>query len=176
MKPGAKAGPPCLNRQFAVFLGAGLAVVGLLLAGVLYWTRGAHVELKGSVAKVRVQAMDERSAVAIADFRFVNPSNHPFIVRAVEVMLIDEDGKPHAGMVVAETDARRLFEYFPLLGQKFNETLTLRQTVAPRQGMDRMVAARFELPEARVQARRNLRIRVEDVDGAVSLIEERPDR
>ena len=163
-----------MNRQFAIFLGAGLAVAGVLVAAILYWTRGAHVELKGSVAKVRVQAMDERSAVAIADFRFVNPSNHPFVVRAVEVTLVDEDGKPHSGMVVAEADARRLFEYFPLLGQKFNDTLTIRQSVAPRQGMDRMIAARFEISEARVRARRNLRIRVEDVDGAVSLIEERP--
>lgn len=163
-----------LNQRLVVILAGGFGVAAALVAGILFWTRGARIELRGSIAKVRVQALDERSTVAVADFRFVNPSDHPFVVRSVELTLVDEEGKEHEGMVVAEPDARRIFQYYPLLGPKFNDSLTMRQRVASRQGMDRMIAARFELPAARVEARRNLRIRVEDVDGAVSVIEERP--
>ena len=57
-----------------VTLVVGLGVVACAVAGVLYMQRGAHTELKGAVLKVRTQAMDEKSAVAVVDFRFANPA------------------------------------------------------------------------------------------------------
>ncbi|MBI1787789.1 MAG: hypothetical protein HYR60_09600 [Acidobacteria bacterium] len=151
-----------------VALGAGLVAVAAAVGAVFYMQRGAHVELKGAILKVRTQAMDESSAVAIVDFRFVNPSNYPFVVREVQVWLEDKDGKRLEGMVVSESDARRLFQYYPLLGQKFNDSLRVRNKVAGRQSMDRMIAARFEIPDEKLQARRRLGVRIEDVDGPVS--------
>ena len=74
-------------------LGIGLVVVALGIAGVFYMQRGAHLELKGAILKVRTQAMDENSSVAVIDFRFVNPSNYPFVVKEVEVTMVDKDGK-----------------------------------------------------------------------------------
>jgi hypothetical protein len=65
-----------------------------------------------------------------------------------------------------------LFQFYPVLGQKFNDTLRARDKIGARQSMDRMVAVRFELPESAVAARKNLRVRIEDVDGAVSEIAE----
>ena len=53
-----------------VALGVGLVVVLCAVAGTLYMQRGAHVELNGSILKVRTQAMDESSSVAVIDFRF----------------------------------------------------------------------------------------------------------
>jgi hypothetical protein len=73
-------------------------------------------------------------------------------------------------MMVGEVDAERLFRYFPLLGPKYNRTLIARDRVEPRERMDRMIAARFEIPEPAVKTYRKLIIRVEDVDGAVSEI------
>ena len=113
-------------------LGVGGVVVALGVAGVLWMQRGAHVELKGAILKVRTQAMDESSAVAVIDFRFVNPSDYPFVVRHVLVSAEDKDGKPLEGMVVSASDATRLFQYYPLLGQQFNETLITRTKIAPR--------------------------------------------
>jgi hypothetical protein len=75
--------------------------------------------------------------------------------------------------VVSEGDAQRIFEYYPALGQKYNPSLVARTRIAARQSMDRMLAARFEVPEKELQARRRLIIRVEEVDGAVSEIAER---
>jgi hypothetical protein len=162
-----------VSKEFWTYLVVGLLVMAVVLAGILYWTRGAHVVLKGSIQKVRLQEMDERSAVAVVDFRFVNPSDHLFVVRTVAVTLEDAKGGTVEGKVASEVDARRIFQFYPVLGQKFNETLKPRDKVASRESMDRMVAVRFELPESAVAARKNLRITIEDVDGTVSEIAER---
>src|SRR5262249_49531560 len=118
--------------------------------------RGAHIELTGSILKVRTQPMDDNSAVAVIDFRFVNPSDYNFVVREVTVSIVDKQGATVDGATVSEIDARRLFEYFPLLGQKFNDTLVMKTKIPPHQTLDRMVAARFEMPAAAFDARRNL--------------------
>lgn len=70
-------------------------------------------------------------------------------------------------MMISEVDARRLFDYYPVLGQKFNDSLLIRTKIKPHETMDRMLAARFEVPEKDLQARRQLRIRIEELDGPV---------
>jgi len=155
-----------------VALVVGLLVVAAGVGGVLYMQRGAHIDLKGSVLKVRTQAMDEKSSVAIIDFRFVNPADYPFVVKEVIVSIEDKDGKTWEGQPVSELDARRLFEYYPQLGQKFNESLMMRDKIMGRQSMDRMIATRFEVPEATVESRKKLTIRIVDVDGPVAELRE----
>jgi hypothetical protein len=163
-----------MSKQFWVFLVVGIAAVAGLVAGIFFLQRGAHVELRGAVLKVRTAALDESSSVAVIDFRFVNPSDYPFIVRDVYVTAEEAGGGILDGAVVSETDARRVFEYYPVLGQKYNESLLMRARVGARLSMDRMIAARFEVPEGRLLSRKAIRIRVEDVDGAVSeIVEER---
>jgi hypothetical protein len=159
-----------MNRDLVRYAGLGALIVAVLVAVVLYWNRGAHVVLEGAVQKVRTQEMDERSVVVVADFRFVNPSDYPFIVRDTRLLLEDAGGKRLEGMMVGEVDAERLFRYYPLLGPKYNRTLIVRDRIEPRQSMDRMIAARFEIPETAVKTYRKLIIRVEDVDGTVSEI------
>lgn len=155
-----------------VTLAVGLGVVACAIAGVFYMQRGAHIELKGAILKVRTQAMDENSSVAVVDFRFVNPSNYPFVVRQVDVSMEDKDGKVWEGATVSEIDARRLFEYYPQLGQKFNDTLLIRNKIPPRQSMDRMIAARFEAPEATIESRKKITVRIVDLDGPTSELAE----
>jgi hypothetical protein len=161
-----------LNKQFLSYVAIGLSLVVVAIAAIFYIQRGAHIELKGAILKVRTLAADERSSVAVIDFRFVNPADYPFIVRRVEVFMEDQEGRVLEGATVADVDAERLFEYFPLLGQKYNDSLVIRTRVEPRESMDRMVAVRFEIPEAGLEARNRLLVRVEDVDGAISEIVE----
>jgi len=160
-------------RRLLVPLGIGLAAVAVLVAAVFYKQRGAHVELKGSILKVRTAAMDENSSVAVVDFRFVNPADYAFVVRQVNVSITGADGKTYEGMTISEMDARRLFEFYKSLGQKFNDSLLMRDKVAARQTEDRMIAARFEIPQGLLDDRKNLIIRIEDVDGPVSELRER---
>src|SRR5947208_4635873 len=151
-----------------VALGVGLLAVVIGIAGVFYMQRGAHIELKGAVLKVRTQAMDEKSTVAVIDFRFVNPSNYPFVVKEVTVSIVDKDGKTLEGQPVSELDARRLFQYYPQLGQKYNDSLMMRDKIMGRQSMDRMIATRFESPEATLESGRKLMVRIVDDDGPVA--------
>jgi len=151
---------------------AGVVLVGLAVVWVFYIQRGAHLELKGSVLKVRTLAPDDTSSVAVIDFRFVNAADFPWMVRSVAVSMIDSAGHSVEGYTLADADATRLFEYYPLLGQKFNDSLVPRTRIQPRQSLDRMISARFEVPEAQLRSRKRLQIRVEDVDGAVSEIVE----
>jgi hypothetical protein len=146
-------------------LAVGLVVVAIGIGGVFYMQRGAHIDLKGAILKVRTQAMDENSSVAVIDFRFVNPANYPFVVREVKVSIEDKNGKKIEGQPVSELDARRLFQYYPQLGQKFNDSLMMRDKIMGRQSMDKMIASRFEVPEAALQERRKLTLTIVDVDG-----------
>jgi hypothetical protein len=148
-----------------VALGGGLIAVVCMVGFVFYVQRGAHIELKGAVLKVRTQPMDENSSVAVVDFRFVNPSNYPFVVQEVDVSIVDKDGRTVEGMQVSELDARRLFEYYPALGQKFNDSLIMRDKIPGRASMDRMIVSRFEAPESTLEGRRYLKVKIVDVDG-----------
>jgi hypothetical protein len=154
-------------------LAVGLVVVLCAVGGVLYMQRGAHIELSGAILKVRTQAMDENSSIAVVDFRFVNSSDYNFVVREVGVTVEDKDGKTIDGATVSELDARRLFEYYPQLGQKFNDTLIMKSKIPPHQSMDRMIVARFEVPESQLDARKDLTVRVVDVDGPTSELREK---
>lgn len=161
------------GKNFWKAFGIGIALVLIAVAAIFYMQRGAHIELKGSIFKVRTAGMDERAAVVVIDFRFVNPADYPFVVRTVEVSMVGPDGQTYNGAVVAEVDARRLFEYIKPLGQKYNDSLLIHDRIKPRSTEDRMIAARFEVPEGILQARKQLKVRIEDVDGPVSELVEK---
>ena len=161
-------------KKFSGPFGIGLAVIIIAIAVVFWMQRGAHLELKGSILKVRTAAMDDNSSIAVIDFRFVNSSDVQFVVRTVDVTMTGPDGSTIPGTTVSEVDAKRLFEFYPLLGQKYNDSLVLRNKIAPRAAEDRMIAARFEVPVAKLDSRKSLVIRIEDVDGPVSeLVEQK---
>ena len=127
--------------------------------------RGAHIEPTGKILKVRTLALDEGSSIAIVDFRVVNSSDYTVVVREVAVTVDESNGTSADGTVVSEMDARRLFQYYPVLGPKYNDSLIIRDRIKPHESLDRMIAARFEMPVARLDARKKLRLRVVDVDG-----------
>jgi len=153
-------------------LGGGLLVVVCGIAFTFYIQRGAHIDLKGSVLKVRTLPMDESSSVAVVDFRFVNPATAAFVVQEVNVSIEDKDGKTVDGAVSSELDARRLFEYYPALGQKYNDSLLARTKIPPKASMDSMIVARFEVPESVLASRKNLTVKITDVDGPEAELQE----
>jgi hypothetical protein len=159
--------------RLALPLLIGLAVAAAIVFGIFYAQRDAHVELKGGILKVRTHGLDERSSLAVVDFRFANPSAYPFIVRKVDVYVLTKDGKSLQGQPVSETDAKRLFQFLPLLGQKFNDTLVMRDRINARQSQDRMIAARFEHAVKELDQRQQLVVRIEDVDGPISELKEK---
>ena len=161
-----------MNRMWFPLLG--LAVVALVVGGGMFLNRGSQVGLGGEIKKVRTHAVDEKSSVAIVDFRFANPANYPFMVRSVDLFMDGPAGKVAIpGTVVADSDARRLLEAIPELGPKYNDSLKVRDRLPPRSSDDRMIAARFEVPVAELNGRSRFRLRVEEVDGVVSELTEK---
>jgi hypothetical protein len=162
-----------VTKSFGAAFGIGIAVIAIAVAGVLYMQRDARVGLAGNFLKVRTAPLDETSSVAAIDFRYRNPAYVRFVVREVTVILEDATGNRIEGRTVSEIDAQRLFEGLPILGQKFNKTLMTRDAIGPHAEEDRMVAARFEVPEAKLDTRKRFILRIEDVDGPVTEISEK---
>jgi hypothetical protein len=160
-----------VSKRFLIILGAAIAMVAVGLVS-LYYLDPTRAVVNGSVLKVRTQAMDENSCLVVVDFRFINNSTSTIQVRSVGVTIDGPDGKPVEGERLSDMDAARLMQYYPMLGQKYNETLTMRTKIDPRQTMDRMAAARFAIPEAQFAARKKLKVLIEDWGGPVSEIQE----
>jgi hypothetical protein len=156
-----------MRKGFWIFLVAGLAVVGALVFTVLTATKGAHLRLEGRILKVRVLALPSSGAsIVIVDFRAFNPSNVPFVANSVMLHLVPATGDAVDGQIVSKADIENVFRYEKLLGPKYNQVLSLQDRIPPLQTLDLMAGARFELPEAAVNARKAISIRLEDVGGA----------
>jgi len=158
-----------LHKGLIIPFAAGLGVIAIVVAGILYMQRGAHLAPEGSIQKVRTQPLDENSSVAVIDFRIENSSDYALIVRQVSVTMEAKDGKIYEGAVASAVDTKNLFQYFPLLGQQYNDTMVIRDKIPPHQRIDRMVAARFGFPEKQLEDRK-LTVTVEDVDGPAAVI------
>ena len=149
----------------------GVLIVGVMVVGGFFLARKSHLELKGEVLKVRSYSIDQEYTVAVIDFRVVNPSNVQFVVKDVEVTLDTKEGKPLDGSVFSEMDSRRLFEYYKVLGTKFNPTLIVKDKLEGGSTADKMLAVRFTGTDADIQNRKAIHITIHDVDGAVSTID-----
>ena len=155
-----------MSKGFWIFLAVGLAVAGGIVFTLLTATQGAHLRLEGKILKVRVLALTGSGAsLVIVDFRATNPSNVPFVANSVTLHLEPATGDAVDGRTISKTDIENIFRYEKLLGPKYNPILSLQDRIPPHQTVDRMAGARFELPEAAINARKAIRIRIEDVDG-----------
>lgn len=157
-----------ISKTLAITFAIGIVVIAVAIGGVFYMQRGAHITLPGKVLKVRTAPLDDNSSVAVIDFRVSNPSDYTFMAKSVTVVLEDKAGAQTEGETSSQMDTERLMTGIPLLGQKYNDTLKERDKVPPHGTLDRMVAARFEVPEEKLDARKRFLVRVEEVDGMVS--------
>jgi len=157
-----------MSKTLIITFAIGIAVIAVAIGSVFYVQRGAHITLPGKVLKVRTAPLDENSSVAAIDYRITNPSDYTFMAKSVTIVLEDASGNQTDGQTSSELDAQRLFAGIPLLGPKYNESLKERDKVPPHATLDRMVAARFEVPESKLAARKRFLVRIEEVDGIVS--------
>jgi hypothetical protein len=156
------------NRTLLICAGIGLLVIGAMVAGGLFASRGAHLELQGSVRKTRVAALSPTRTVVVLDFRASNPADYPFVVKTIEVEVTLADGRKVIGQFVPEVDAKSLFPALPALGDKLAVSIGTGEKIGKKQTVERMTAASFNLPEADLEARKGVLLRLHDVDGPVS--------
>jgi hypothetical protein len=156
------------NRTLLICAGIGLLVIGAMIGGGLFATRGTRLELNGSIRKTRVAALSPTRTVIVLDFRAENPSDYPFVIKTVEVEVTLGNGKKEIGQFVPEVDAKSLFPALPALGAKLAASVGTGEKIGSKQTVERMAAASFLLPESDLAARKNLVLRLRDVDGPVS--------
>jgi hypothetical protein len=162
-----------MRSSFAIAFGVGLVCIAIAVGGIFYMQRGSRIDLPGKILKVRTAALDDDSSVAVIDFRVANPSDVIFEVRTVTAQLEDADGKVYEGQISSDGDAARVMQALPLLGEKYNKTLMMKERIGAHGSEDRMVAARFTAPVAKMEARKRLLVRIEEVDGKVFEYSER---
>ena len=166
---------PILPALIAIVLLGGLLGMGL------WSTRKNHLELTGEILKVRTHSIEQETedkqketyTIAALDFRIKNPSTQQFQVKNVDVELVTKDGKTLEPAYFSELDAQRMFEFYKVLGTKYNPTLVVRNKIESGQTMDRMIAVRFKASQQEVEERKLLKIVIEEVDGQKSEISEK---
>jgi hypothetical protein len=157
-----------VSKQLWISLLIGLAVVGIGIAFVLIGTQGNHLELTGTILKVRVMPLSPTASLVIVDFRVTDPSDVPFVMKGASLTMEPASGETLDGMTVSKSDIENLFQYNPLLGPKFNDVLGIKDRIAPHQRLDRMVGARFEIPESQVEDRKAIHLHIEEIDGVTA--------
>jgi hypothetical protein len=164
-----------VTKTFWGFLAAGLVIAGAFVYGLLAVNKSAHLELTGSILKVRVMALNPQASLVIADFRVTNPSGLAFVVKNVTVQLQPLTGDVVESSPISKVNLENVFKYEKLIGPQYNAALTIRDAVPSHGTLDRMVGARFELPEEAINSRKMLRLHIEEMDGPVSdIAEKRP--
>jgi hypothetical protein len=163
-----------VSKQFWLFLIVGIAIVGIAVGFLLIGTKGNHLELNGTILKVRVMPLSPVASLVIVDFRVTDPSDIPFIMKGASLTLEPATGPTLDGMTVSKSDIENVFKYNPILGPKFNDVLGIKDRIQPHQRLDRMVGARFEIPESQTEERKAIHLHVEEMDGVTAdLVEKR---
>ena len=158
-------------RSLIYFL-VGLGLVGAAIFGVFYSNRGSHVELKGSILKVRSYP-DGDGAIVFADFRVTNSAAIPFVVNGVQMSMETQDGEVAMATSLSKSDVAKIAKTYRLIGPQYNDVLAIQDKLPPVETTDRMAAGRFTFPPKFLQQRKTLRLKIEEVDGVVSEIVEK---
>ena len=154
-----------MNRTLALFVGVGVLVVAAALVIILYGNKGSHLELKGEIMKIRTGAIDENSSAAVLDFRVQDIADVPFVVREVKITAEQPNGDKAEGILISKADFKQLLDFNRFLGRQFNDGLAIRDRIEPHQTIDRMVAARFEIPQSKLDSARQVHLWIQDMDG-----------
>ncbi len=162
-----------MSKTFIIAFSVGIVCIAIAVAGILYMQRGAHLDLPGKILKARTAPLDENSSVAMIDFRISNPSDYPAVVRTVTVYAEEKNGNRLTGVTISDPDAKRVFDAIPLLGPKFNPSLILQDKIPGHAVWDRMIAARFDAPDATLQARNQFIVSIEEIDGKIFTLSEK---
>ncbi len=157
-----------MSKGLAIAFAIGLLVIGAAVWGVFHSQAGAHLVPQGSILKIRTQKIDDMNSLLVIDFRLANNAGFPMKIRKVDVTVETKSGETSSGLAISAADANKLFTYYPLLGQRFNDVMVLRDNVPANQTVDRMMAFQLSLPWADLEARKKVTMQIEDVTGPVA--------
>lgn len=148
----------------------GFAVMAVVIAAGIWTgfvkTKGNHLAPTGSIGKVRTLKISDDLTFMVLDFNIKNDSDVDMVVRTVECTVDAADGSTITGNAIAASDAVDAFRNYPLLGELYNAPLKERDKVPAHQAVDRMVGIRLDATDEKVEARKRVTLRIEDITGA----------
>jgi hypothetical protein len=157
-----------VTSRFPLLVLAGLVLVAGAVGLMYMGTKGNHLELTGDILKVRVLTLAPEASLVIVDFRIRNPSDIPFVLKGASLTLETATGEILEGTTVSKADIETVFQYNKILGPKFNDVLGIKDKIPPRQNLDRMVGARFEISEAKADERKAIHMHLEEFKGVTA--------
>jgi hypothetical protein len=154
-----------MNKRFLILFGIGILLVAAAISALLYSNKGSHLVLKEKILKIRTGALSDQDSILVLDLRLENPSDVPFVVRQVEVSIDKADGSTSPAAIISKMDVHQIFQFNRFLGDQFNDTLSMKDKVSPHSTVDRMVAARFDVPIKDLDSAKLLHLSIQDLDG-----------
>ena len=151
-----------MNGNFAKAFGIGIAAIAVVVAGILFMQRGAHMDLQGTIRAHTISTSKDDS-LAFIDLRVTNPSDYSFMVREVRVTVETPNGNKTTN-IISRTDALRLFDSLPHNGP-YNPPLYTRAEIPANSTKDYTLAAQFNVPEEMLNSRTRFVVDVDEVNG-----------
>jgi hypothetical protein len=151
-----------VREQFLSAFAIGLVAVAVVVAGIMYMQRGAHMELTGAMT-VRVHGTDENTALALIDLHIANPADYGFQIGNVTVTLETNAGQ-FPTTVISRVDSQRLADAMPELGP-FHPTLYTKYVIPARTTGDYTLLAQYSAPERILNDRKRFVVRIEEING-----------
>lgn len=156
-----------MSKTFGITFGVAVVVIGIVIWIGFARTAGNHLAPVGRIGKVRtVKAADDLTYMVI-DFSAQNDSDVDMTVHSVEGEIDTADGDMLTATPVAVADVKAAFQSYPLLGEQYNPVLKERDKIPAHQSIDRMVGLRVDAPIEKVESRKRVILRVQDVTGPV---------
>jgi hypothetical protein len=155
-----------MSKAFGFAFGAALVVICFLIWTGFRNTKGNHLAPEGTIGKVRVQQVTDDVTFMVIDFNMKNDSDRDMIVHSITGTVQTADGGVD-GSAVAASDLVSAFKLYPLLGEQYNPVLKERDTLPAHQALDRMVGIRFDLPLEKIEKRKRVVLKIEDITGPV---------
>jgi hypothetical protein len=158
-----------MSKAFKIAFASMAAIIAIAIWIGFAATKGNHLAPTGHIGKVRVQAIGDDSCFMVIDFNVKNDSDRNMIVHSIEITVDTPEGSATGGPVAAK-DIVSAFKDYPALGELYNPVLKDRDIVPAHQELDRMVAASFDVPAAKIENRTKVTLRVTDATGAELLL------
>ena len=143
-------------------------LIALLAAGAIaiaynWATSGEQARLEGKITDVRTLSVDDEASVLLVNFEAENITNLPFVAHERWLEVVDAEGDQFKGRTVNGVDLKDLFQYFSAeLGGMKDAPLVAQTRIEPGEKHRGLLAARFEMSKADLDARREIILRIVD--------------
>ena len=67
--------------------------------------------------------------------------------------------------MISKMDLHQLFQFNRFLGDQYNDSLSIKDKVPPHGSVDRMIAARFDVPIKDLDSAKQMHLSIQDLDG-----------